>query len=648
MIISDKNNQYEQYGVVIDAGSSGSRIHIYQWDSPEHVAKSQQEESDNTSLLKSVPQIRQNKDWTYKISPGLSSFAKHPKNAYVKHIKQLLDFSSDIIPKNKISETPIFIQATAGMRLLSEKKQKSILEELCKSIKSDTEYLLKDCSAQIQIIDGETEGLYGWLSLNYLLGNFNDFDSQIPRHASSGFMDMGGASTQLAFMPSDPDEITKHKNDIHTIYLKNVNGDLQEWDVFVDSWLGFGANKARSRYLVQLINLLPENTNNDDDDDYKTRTINDPCLPKGAKTEFEFKDKDFNIIGVGDYEHCIKSIYPLLMTHLPCAEEPCLFNGVHAPKINFEEDRFVGISEYWYTANDVFKVGGEYNFHEFSKNIKEFCESDWETLKENNEKGLYNNIPDQILLDSCFKANWVLNILHEGFDLPRIDIDIPDTGEDDDRHIPFQSADSINDQDLSWTLGRILMYASGLVLAGDTATTVGIMPSSQNKERLGKEFIPGAIASLQKSAIGTSYGFSFGGFLMRIFVLLLLLIAFFSLYLIFVKSPLLRQFTKHKLADGINIIQHKLSGIKNYKNVSRSEDSLGKLEEGMMNRGRFDHPERESSNFRSRSMMNLRDSAGERESHPMNDRNSTSPSNQGMKPVFSMADFSKFKTNNRD
>ncbi|CDO93883.1 unnamed protein product [Kluyveromyces dobzhanskii CBS 2104] len=652
MIITD-SNQDDQYGIVIDAGSSGSRIHIYQWDSPQHVLDLQDQqvsEEDGTeiTLPQSVPQIRQDANWTQKISPGLSSFKNSPNKAYSNHIKKLLEFAKDVIPANKISETPVFIQATAGMRLLSKRKQDLILQELCKSIKTDTSFLLKDCSSQIQIIDGETEGLYGWLSLNYLLGNFNNFDSKYSQHPSSGFMDMGGASTQLAFMPSDPEQITRHKEDMHTIYLKNVNGDVQEWDVFVSTWLGFGANKARSRYLAQLINSLPENANDDDDDDYETRKISDPCLPKGAQTDFEFKDHHFEITGAGDFVHCMKSMYPLLLNNLPCSEEPCLFNGVHAPKINFEQDRFVGISEYWYTANDVFKMNGEYNFHEFSSNVKDFCESNWTTLRQNNAEGLYNGISDDYLMDSCFKANWILNILHEGFDLPRINIDVPDTEHDDGRHIPFKSAEKINNHDLSWTLGRILMYASGLVTAGDKSVTVGIEPSSMDEKRTGKQFIPGVIEALQQPANNSSFGVSSK---QTIYHILTISFVLGVVYIVLSKFRLIRHMSKHRISDSINTMKAHFFKLKNYSKISQAEDTLADLEEGSIHRGRFSRADMENgSNFRSRSMINLGDSIEGRDSYPLSDRdrkNISSP-NQPMRPVFSMADFSKFKNTNRD
>lgn len=648
MLLTDVDSQRIQYGIVIDAGSSGSRIFVYQWEDPAHVFESanseDQESSTDLNLLHSIPQIHQEDNWTYKISPGLSSFKDSPSKAFPKHVKPLLDFAAEIIPAEKLGDTPIFIQATAGMRLLPDEKRTKILEQLCTSIRSETNFQLTDCSSQIQIIDGETEGLYGWLSLNYLLGNFNNFNSLSQQHSSDGFMDMGGASTQLAFMPSDKEEISKHKEDINTIYLRNVNGDIQEWDVFVSTWLGFGANKARSRYLAQLINSLPENANDEDYDDFSTRTINDPCLPKGATTEFEFKDKDFNVVGVGNYESCIKSIYPLLLKNLPCSEEPCLFNGVHAPKIDFEKDRFVGISEYWYTANDVFKVSGEYNFQEFTANIKDFCESDWDVLKQNNAEGLYNGMSDEFLLDSCFKANWVLNVLHEGFDLPRLYVDIPNAGEDIEKHVPFKSADSINGRELSWTLGRIIMYVSSLVTVGSTTEHVGIMPTQLEQDKYGKEFIFGGIVGLSKTAGPSFIRFSFSRFLSHF---LMISLFFIILYITLFKLHLKRHLSDHRISEGFTYIKNKAIKLKSYRPLPMDDYNLGKLEEGVLTRERFTHQDHDGFNFRSRSMMNLGETTGSSEQYPMSDRKPSSV-HPSMKPVFSMADFSKLKSSNID
>lgn len=633
--MGDPNNQ--QYGIVVDAGSSGSRAHIFKWEDPESLLRDT-DSPNHDHILHSVPKIDQEEGWTTKVEPGLSTFEDKPQEAYTKHIKPLLESAQKIIPAEKIASTPVFIQATAGMRMLPAKKKAGILENLCKSIKQSTNFLLQDCDSQIQVIDGETEGLYGWLGLNYLFGHFNDYDAFNSNHFTFGFMDMGGASTQIAFSPTTPGEVEKHRDDITTVYLKSINGEVQKWDVFVSTWLGFGANQARKRYLAQLINSLPENSNDRQDDDFQTRQLTDPCMPKNCKTTFEFKDNDFSVLGTGNYEQCVKSIYPLLLKHLPCIEEPCLFNGVHAPQIDFYNDKFVGTSEYWYTANDVFKLGGAYNFEKFSSQVKDFCNSNWADIKANGEKGNYNNIPSKYLADSCFKASWVLNVLHEGFGLPRAGVDqIDDIG----KHPLFQSAERVNERELSWTLGRILLYASGGIQVGATDLTVGVVPSSHSASSFGKKFLAGALENVGKKRHPVISTFKF----------FLLLIIGSALWFFFIKKGTLLELKG--LANNI-YIKIKYSKLR--------ADIQAQLEEGTLNRNHsdsgdsgFPSDDREGFKFRSKSMFNLNDESrksGTRQSvhHALNftgqPNSPASPSSQmprSLRPAFSLADFSKFK-----
>lgn len=482
----------ENYGIVIDSGSSGSRIQIYKWANPKSQSKSSDPE-----VLQSPPKISLHKDWTKKITPGISTYktSGQIKQIWPKHYAELMKFAEGIIPSEKHSETPIFVLSTAGMRLLSKKTRKNILAETCSSIRKNTKFYLPDCENFVQTIDGSTEGIYGWLGLNYLMGQFDNYDPKLEIHESIGFMDMGGASTQIAFVPSK-DQIEKHNNDLSRVILRNINGQTQTWNVFVETWLGFGANEARRRFIEQMINLslVNEKLNNN---------INDPCLPKGATLDYNLNGKSYKIRGVGNYEMCIKSIYPLLMKSIPCEDEPCLFNGIHGPKMDFEKDKFVGISEYWYTANDIFHSGGEYDYKAFNLKVKEFCENNWDTILQNAKKGDYSNLdPDKFLKDACFKASWVMNILHEGFELPRIgfetDSDKQENNQSDDvtnKHVPFKSADSVGGEELSWTLGKMLLFASSQIDPSDTKEKllIGIYPS----EISGKSFVPGG--TLEKS-----------------------------------------------------------------------------------------------------------------------------------------------------
>lgn len=463
-----------KYGIVIDSGSSGSRVQIYRWEDPDVSRKTASE-----SELMSPPAIVQESGWSHKISPGVSSFADKTSSLWKDHYKALIDFALGIVPPEKVSETPIYVLSTAGMRLLSDRNRNAILKETCKILQKNSNFLISDCELHIQTIDGGTEGIYGWLALNYLMGQFNEYKGSESEHESIGFMDMGGASTQIAFVPSLAEEIAKHDEDLSKVVVRNINGQLQLWRVFVETWLGFGANQARARYLRNLISLVGDSQSKP-----TKKTILDPCMPKGAEVKgFEHEGRKYTIRGTGNHESCVKDIYPLLMKHLTCVDEPCLFNGIHAPKMNFETDKFVGVSEYWYTANDIFHSGGEYNFHSFNEKVKEYCESLWEEVMEKSREGKYSKLPELFLLDACFKASWVINVLHEGFELPRLGVEIdsaPETSEMkavENAHVPFKSADSINGDELSWTLGKILLVASGQVKTADSLK-VGITLSS--------------------------------------------------------------------------------------------------------------------------------------------------------------------------
>ncbi|KAI3403148.2 YND1 [Candida oxycetoniae] len=486
---SSKKDKDNKYGIVIDSGSSGSRIQVYRWKNPAVLAQS----SDET-ILQSPPKIFQGKDWTKKISPGISSYGLKGKvkKIWLKHYSELMKFAESIVPVEKQAETPVFVLSTAGMRLLPKKTQDAILLETCRSIKSNTNFYLPDCSSFVQIIDGSTEGIYGWLGLNYLMGSFQNYDSKkTTNHESIGFMDMGGASTQIAFVPSSSEQIEKHKEDLSSVTIRNINGETQEWNVFVATWLGFGANEARKRYIEQMITLASVN-------EELHNNINDPCLPKGASITYEFQGRPYKISGVGNFEMCTRSIYPLLMKSIPCEDEPCLFNGIHGPKLDFEKDKFVGISEYWYTANDIFQSGGEYDYKTFNLKAKGYCESNWEQILINAKNGQYSGLdPDKFLKDACFKATWVMNVLHDGFELPRLGIELnrEESGDADvndvtEKHVPFKSAESVGGEELSWTLGKILLYASSQIESSNKdsgSMKIGIQPSDIS----GNSFIPG-------------------------------------------------------------------------------------------------------------------------------------------------------------
>ena len=141
------------YGIVIDAGSSGSRIYIYSWLDPS--VSSSSPTRDSTIKIEKADATGSN--FELKEEPGISSLSSNPRGVG-SHLEPLLAFASKSIPIAKQSTTPVFLFATAGMRLVEPGPQKEILKEACKYVKSSFSYYIKDCDTHFRVISGELEG----------------------------------------------------------------------------------------------------------------------------------------------------------------------------------------------------------------------------------------------------------------------------------------------------------------------------------------------------------------------------------------------------------------------------------------------------------------------------------------------------------
>ncbi|KAJ9613328.1 Golgi apyrase [Cladophialophora chaetospira] len=458
----------KRYGVVLDAGSSGTRVYIYRWDESSIARVA-------SSSVPALPELETKDKWNMKVHPGVSTFGEKPDLVGPDHLKPLLKHALKHIPKHAVPETPIFLLATAGMRLLPDQQQKDVLRNICSYIQSETKFSLPDCDVHIQVIPGETEGLYGWVAANYLLGGFDapkDHDHGKGHH-TYGFLDMGGASAQIAFAPNAT-EAEKHANDLTLLRLRTTEGLPQEYKVFVTTWLGFGANEARRRYVEDL------------EESYAIDGIlevPDPCLPTGLRINFDgtiISDdgpsaSNHYLRGVGKFDECLRRTFPLLEKDVPCLDEPCLVHGVHVPAIDFEVNHFIGISEYWHTTHEIFEMAHKdkaYDFNTYQNRVKEFCEQDWSDIQRGVKHHDYGKADEKTALEVCFKASWLINMLHDGIGIPRVgleDTNVSDhngtkevlqKGKDKGFLDPFQAVNEIKSTEVSWTMGKMLLYAS--------------------------------------------------------------------------------------------------------------------------------------------------------------------------------------------
>ncbi|KAF2265817.1 hypothetical protein CC78DRAFT_174739 [Lojkania enalia] len=462
-----------RYGVILDAGSSGTRVHIYRWLNS-NTARAQASEAQ----LQSLPVIETDKKWTKKIHPGVSTFGDNPSDIGPDHLDKLLSHALKHVPLDEVPNTPLFLLATAGMRILPPLKQRAVLKEICEFTRKTTKFQLPDCDLHVQVIPGETEGLYGWIAANYLLGGF---DSPAEHdhgkgHHTYGFLDMGGASAQIAFAPNAT-EAEKHANDLTLLRLRSVGGTPMEYKVFVTTWLGFGVNQARQRYVQALLDASPD-----------AMEIPDPCLPDGLRVTTDGKPiepgsqkeqgKGPELLGTGKFPECLHKTYPLLEKNKACLDDPCLLNGQHVPAIDFDVNHFVGVSEYWHTTHEVFEMSHKdkaYDFKTYQERVEKFCGRSWKEIEKLVDKKEWGKKVDETTAQElCFKASWLINILHDGIGVPRVGIEQLQGNRNTTKAIindakgkgfldPFQAVNKVGDVEVSWTLGKMVLYASSEV-----------------------------------------------------------------------------------------------------------------------------------------------------------------------------------------
>ncbi|GMG19810.1 unnamed protein product [Ambrosiozyma monospora] len=119
-----------------------------------------------------LPEINSGFKWHKKIKPGITSFkdttASKIGSNYLTHLLKKLYL---IIPREQHYRTPIFMHATAGMRLLTPTQQNEILNEACDFLIKESGFYLPDCQTHVNVIDGDVEGLFGWIAVNSMTGN---------------------------------------------------------------------------------------------------------------------------------------------------------------------------------------------------------------------------------------------------------------------------------------------------------------------------------------------------------------------------------------------------------------------------------------------------------------------------------------------
>jgi apyrase len=145
----------EQFGVVIDAGSSHTQVFLYTWKLP---------------FFNNTGQVHENAHCL--IPGGISTYSNATEAANSIHgcVKNVLERIPEPVRNSK--EHPnnyVWFGATGGMRLL-EQENKNLSDEILDKIKENIKDL--GSTSDVGILSGKEEALYGWISSNYINGTF--------------------------------------------------------------------------------------------------------------------------------------------------------------------------------------------------------------------------------------------------------------------------------------------------------------------------------------------------------------------------------------------------------------------------------------------------------------------------------------------
>lgn len=338
------------YSLIVDAGSSGSRAHVFAYTqvSPESP----------------LPQITE--VFSKSTKPGLSAYAPAGMGAGAS-LKPILDAALVDLNNQGIDPSQVSVQilATAGMRLLPIDQQKAIYKDVSSYVHANYPFQIAD--QNIRTISGNMEGVYAWLDINYLQQNFQNGSNTV------GSIDMGGASTQIAFATSDT---SKPTNEVDLVI------NHKNYRVFSQSFLGLGMNQS-----TQAMTTSPSASS---------------CYP----LDYEIKEA---LMGHFDFAAC-SAIYASLIDSFKPAEQLIPSEGQH----------FVAFSGI-YSVYSFFNLVKTTEQGSLESQINQVCYSSWSSLLTK-----YPGTPATYLSTECANAVYFDTLLYKTYQLQGSQLEVSD------------------------------------------------------------------------------------------------------------------------------------------------------------------------------------------------------------------------------
>lgn len=441
LVASEYTGTYD-YGVFIDAGSQGSRIYVYRWPERDFKILPPPESAP-------LEEVGSQKSLNRK-APGIATVNPSDVHDYLKPLieQAALLLESEGLDEDDLHEVPLYLFATAGMRVLPADNQKLLLQSI-------REYA-QDCGFQykeerFRVISGEEEGVFGWLTVNYLKNTFAGLDS----HKTVGALDLGGASTQITFQPPSSQPI------LQGLFPFRLTEELQT-NLYTHSYLYLGLTEARQQHYQRMF-LATESLLGDESTIDPVPVLQDPCAPINCKwTYVELKNKKGQVVhvqvnGTSNATGCSLSLKSLLES-LKLSAEQCLHHdhsdcallGVYQPPLSgpsaVEMYAFSGFVYTW----QFFEMDQEVQADLQALNSKTHtvCSKNLADLTAYNANLTHPQNADY--LDTfCFSANYITALLEIGYGMERV-------------NTPLKVVSEINGSSVSYAFGAMLYEVNQL------------------------------------------------------------------------------------------------------------------------------------------------------------------------------------------
>lgn len=374
------------YGIVFDAGSTGTRIHVYTF-----VQKNPEPPQLFNEVFESV-------------KPGLSAYVDDPEKG-AETVRGLLNVAKEAIPSTHWYTTPVVLKATAGLRLLPKQKAQALLLEI-KELFDDSPFLVPDDC--VSIMNGTYEGILAWITINFLTGHLYSTNE-----SSVGILDLGGASTQITFLPQAESTLHAAPED----YISSFEMFNNSYKLYSHSYLGLGLKVARQAVLGAL------------EAKDASKRYRSSCLPPFLKAEWKFSGVNYKFGGIKDvpssYQSCYKEVIKVVRKKLDQQDE-------------IKKRCFYAFSYYYDRAVDAgiidHEKGGVILVKDFELKAEEVCED----LNEVTTGSPF----------LCMDLTYITILLKEGF------------GFNDDTKLHLTK--KVNDIETSWALGAAFQFIQSL------------------------------------------------------------------------------------------------------------------------------------------------------------------------------------------